>query len=116
MRPSLKNVGVSKGVNPFCWENYDTQPNDDWVGELLLFGASQSSLSSYRTTCSQEAATVAVRQAQTAGTGNQAVFNYHPASGAGPCRTYYSDKQLSVGETVTLSPRAGCAKRACPVR
>jgi len=59
---------------------------------------------------------VAVRQAQTARAGNQAVLNYHPASGAGPCCTYYSDKQLSVGETVNLSPRAGCARCACPVR
>src|SRR5262249_1823376 len=67
------------------------------------------SLSSGRTTCSQEAATVAVRQAQTARAGNQAVFNYHPASGAGPCRTYYSDKQLSVGEIVNFlrEPDAG---------
>ena len=44
-------------------------------------------------------------------------FYYHPASGAGPCRTYDSDKQqLSVGETLNLSPRAGCARCACPVR
>jgi len=71
--------------------NHDTQSNDDWVGELLLFGASQSCLSSYRTTCSQEAATVAVRQAQIARAGNQAVFHYHPASGTGPRRTHYSD-------------------------
>ena len=34
----------------------------------------------------------------------------------GPRLAYRSDQQLSVGETVTLSPRAGCARCACPVR
>ena len=59
---------------------------------------------------------MAVCQAPAARAGNQAVFNYCPASGAGPRRAYSSDQQLSVGETVTLSPRAGCARCACPVR
>jgi hypothetical protein len=49
------------------------------------------------------------------GRATKAVSSYRPASGAGPCPTYYSDKQLSVGDLVTLSPRVGCAKRACPV-
>jgi hypothetical protein len=29
---------------------------------------------------------------------------------------YSANRQLSVGNTVNFSPRAGCAKRACPVR
>jgi hypothetical protein len=97
-------------------ETVTTTLNRIMIGWLIIsVGTSQSCLSSCRTTCSQEVATVAVRQAQAARAGNEAVFNYRPASGVGPCRTYYSDEQLSVGETVNLSPRAGCGKSACPV-
>jgi len=52
---------------------------------------------------------VAVRQAQAARAGNQAILDYRLASGAGSCRTHNSDKQLSVGETVNFlrEPDAG---------
>ena len=79
------------------------------MGQLFLSWTSQQSLSGGRTTCSQEAATVAVRQAPAARAGNQAILHYRLASGAGSCRTYNSDKQLSVGETVNFlrEPDAG---------
>ena len=38
----------------------------------------------------------------------------HAVYGFGPA--YHSGPQLSVGERVSLSPRAGCGKSACPVR
>ena len=56
-----------------AFSNHDTQSNHDWVGELFLFGASQSCLSSCRTTCSQEVAPVAVCQAPAAMARNQAI-------------------------------------------
>jgi hypothetical protein len=46
----------------------------------------------------------------------------HPFPPEGPASkvwlgsTYSSDLQFSVGESVILSPRAGCVNCACPVR
>jgi len=96
--------------------NHDTQSNDDWVGELLLFGASQSCLSSYRTTCSSTVAPVAVCQAQAPMAGDQTISGGRSASEAWARPAEYTDDQLSVGHLVTLSPKAECAKRACSVR
>ena len=42
---------------------WDTQPNDDWVGQLLLSGSGQQSLPGRGTTRPEEATTVAVCQA-----------------------------------------------------
>jgi hypothetical protein len=82
---------------------------------LLLSGSSQQSLSGGGKTCPEEAATVAVRQAQSA-TGNATVFRSRPARRVGPRPPYHAHAQFSVGELVNLSPGAGCVSRARPVR
>ncbi len=62
--------------------HHNTQSNHDWVGELFLFGTSQSCLSSFGTTCSSAAAPVALCQAQAAMAGDQTVSGSRPASEA----------------------------------
>jgi len=49
-----------------------------------------------------------VCQAQTGLARDQAVSEELSARSAGPRTLYHPDAQLSVGDTVTLSPRAGC--------
>ena len=87
-----------------------------WLGQLLLPGAGQSSLPSSGATHLPEVSPVAVCQTQRAGTGKHAVSPEGPASKVWLGSTYCADRQLSVGDGVNLSPRAGCVNRACPVR
>ncbi len=58
----------------------EAQPHDDWMGQLLLSRASQQSLPGGGTTRPQEAASVAVCQAQAVGAGDQAVSGRHPCT------------------------------------
>jgi hypothetical protein len=53
---------------------------------------------------------------QKKGGGDQAIFSSLPARQTWPRPADAADEQLSVGDPVNLSPRAGCAKCACPVR
>ena len=55
-------------------------------------------------------------QAQDTMAGDQTISGSRPASGAWARPAQYADDQLSVGDLVTLSPRAECAKSACSVR
>ena len=87
------------------------------LGELLLPGAGQQSLPGGGATRPEEAASVAVRQAQSVRAGDQADFRKRLCtmswvwSGL-PTRT----RSFPWATRVSLSPRAGCGKSACPVR
>ena len=48
--------------------------------------------------------------------GDQEVSGDIAARSAGPRPPHQADAQFSVGDIVSLSPRAGCVKYACPVR
>jgi group II intron reverse transcriptase/maturase len=63
-----------------------------------------------------EAASVVVCQAQSVRVRDQAVPGSIPAPSGGPRLPYQANEQLSVGDIVKLSPRAGCLKQARPVR
>src|SRR2546430_9776620 len=82
----------------------------------LFRSSSQQSLSGGGETRSQEAASMAVCQAQRGVAGDQAVPGGIPTRRAGPRLPYQADEQLPVGDIVTLSPRAGSGKSAHPVR
>jgi group II intron reverse transcriptase/maturase len=92
------------------------EEKDQWLGQLLLPGAGQSSLPSSGATHLPAVSPVAVCQTQRAGTGKHAVSPEGSASKVWPGSTYQPDRQFSVGDSVNLSPRAGCVNRACPVR
>jgi hypothetical protein len=61
-------------------------------------------------------ASVVVCQAQSVVAGDHEVSEGIPARSAGPRLPYQADEQFPVGDTVNLSPRAGCGKSARPVR
>src|ERR1700730_14439948 len=86
------------------------------MGQLLLSRASQQVLSGGGTPRLQTAASVVVCQAQRGVAGDQAVSGGIPARCAGSRLHYQADAYAPVGDTVTLSPGAGCLKQACPVR
>ena len=93
-----------------------TQPTNHRMGQLLLLGPCQQSLSRSGRTHSPQASPVAVRQTSTEGSWYHAVLRPAPARQVWTGSACAANRQLSVGNPVNLSPRAGCAKRARPVR
>jgi hypothetical protein len=90
--------------------------SNNWVGQLLFPWASQQSLPSRGTPCSQDAAPVAVWQAPNLVAGDQEVLGGRTSRGIGLSPPHQTDQQFSVGDIVRLSPRAGCGRSARPVR
>src|SRR5207245_6947039 len=86
-----------------------TQSDDNRLGQLLLSGASQQSLQCGRSACPQKAASVVMRQTQRAAAGIQTFSGSVSALCVwlGPITT--SDREPSVGESVSLfrEPDAG---------
>ena len=76
----------------------ETQPHDDWVGQLLLSRASQQGLPGGGHARLQEAASVVVCQAQSGMAGDQAVSESHSARSAWTCLSYQADAQFPVGD------------------
>jgi RNA-directed DNA polymerase len=92
------------------------QSDDDWLGQLLLSGASQQSLQCGRYAHPQKAASVVMRQTQRAAAGVQTFSGgvSELCVWLGPVTT--PDREPSVGEKRESFPRAGCGKTASPVR
>src|SRR5258708_7276579 len=93
----------------------ETQPHDDWVGQLLLSRASQQCLQRGGKPRLQKATSVVVCQAQS-DVGDQAVFEGLPTQRAGSSPPYQAAAPFPVCDIVNLSPRAGSGKSAHPVR
>jgi hypothetical protein len=92
------------------------QPETRWLGQVLLFGSSQQRLPIGGATCRSAPSPVAVRQTQRAGRREHAVSGEGPASEPWPGSTCRANLQFSAGDSMILSPRAGCVNAVCPVR
>ncbi len=91
------------------------QPAAGWLVELLPTRTGEQGLSERGQPHAPSAPTVAVRQAQGAGSGNFTLSRAVLVPQAGPGPAHGADTQLSVGERVSPCPKAGCGKSARPV-
>ena len=94
-----------------------SEPNVGGMGQLLLLGWGQQSLSGGGCPHPMEASSVVATKTQEARQqGNAAVPGPVPVRKVGAGTTDRADSRPSVGESVRPCPRAGCGKTARPVR
>ena len=106
-----RHNGGAAGVDGERFEDIESSGMDLWLGALTQ----EPRLLQRGSTRAQQAASMAVSEAQGAGQGARTLPRCIPAPGAGPDPAPGADAQLSVGERVSPCPKAGCGKSARPV-